>query len=996
MKKLTFVFSAFLSSGVLFAQNTMSYTSLEQHYNKGIELFEKKSYVAARKEFQEYISLSKNILNPNGFTIANAEYFSVVAGLQTNSPDADIDVERFVINNGDHPKAKLIYSDLANKFYERGDYANAITYFNKAITFRQNSLELYADRYKLGTSYYLVNDLTNALVEFDFVKNSISEEAIPASYYAAVINFKNEKFDAALADLTKVENVSPYKTEAPNWIAQIYFRQKRYNELIAYAEPIIANPNGRKIDEVCLVTAEVFYFRDEFQKSALYYDKFRQFRRNAVDKQVTFRHGFSLFKVENYKEAVTIFKQIASERSELGQQSAYYLGISALKSGDLNAATAAFNFAKEFDFDAAIKEEATYNLTKVLVEQGKNDEAIRKLKDYVTQYPNGKYTDQSNELLSDILFETNDYKSAIEYIESLSRKTASIQASYQKLTYNQGVLEFNNEKFQNSIAFFNKSLTTPNDSKLTNEAKFWKAEAFYALEKPESEALYRELLNTGGDYRVKSLYSLGYLFFNKKDYASALKYFQEFTTSTKSDATFKQNKEDATLRLADCYLATKSYSKALSIYNEAINSNQTDRDYAMYQKGVTLLFMDKTDEANQVFKAFATNYPNSRFIDNSLFEQGKIEVESGKYQNAVTTFTELLRRRSNSVFVPQALLKRALAFYNLKNYEKAISDYKVLVQKFGKTKEAEEALLGLRDLLNMVNRSEEFTQLVEEYKQNNPESSSVVSLQFDAAKNLYFTEKHQQAISALKNYLAAYPTSSNAIEAKFYIADSYYILKDNANAKKYFEEVVADNQSRFLAQSAYRAGQISFADKQFKDAVRYYGIVKESSSNKREIVLATEGIYKSYFSMQDFGMAIKFAEEVVSNGGDVVIGASNRAQLVIGKSYQATKQYSNAVLAFQKTISMAKDANAAEAKFRIGEMENQQSKYAESTKTLQELSQNFSEFVEWYEEGFLLIAQNYLALNDTFMAKATLTSIIENSETPETVQRAKVQLAKIK
>jgi len=92
---------------------------------------------------------------------------------------------------------------------------------------------------------------------------------------------------------------------------------------------------------------------------------------------------------------------------------------------------------------------------------------------------------------------------------------------------------------------------------------------------------------------------------------------------------------------------------------------------------------------------------------------------------------------------------------------------------------------------------------------------------------------------------------------------------------------------------------------------------------------------------------------------------------------------------------MAKDVNGAEAKYLIGEMFFKSREYDQSIKTLQELASDFSDFVFWYEKSFLLIADNYLGKSDTFMAKATLNSIIENSDNKQTVELAKQKLKAI-
>jgi hypothetical protein len=62
----------------------------------------------------------------------------------------------------------------------------------------------------------------------------------------------------------------------------------------------------------------------------------------------------------------------------------------------------------------------------------------------------------------------------------------------------------------------------------------------------------------------------------------------------------------------------------------------------------------------------------------------------------------------------------------------------------------------------------------------------------------------------------------------------------------------------------------------------------------------------------------------------------------------------------------------------------------------QELGNNYSEYLNWYEEGFILITENYIEKKDYFMAKATVQSILENSETADIKNKAKKLDEKIK
>jgi tetratricopeptide (TPR) repeat protein len=990
---IAFLF-VFITS-ISFAQNTLSYTQIEAHFNNGLELFEKKAYPAARKELHEYIQLSEGSLNPNRFNIANATYYSAVSSLYSKAKDADIEVERFVVKYPDHPKAKIIFNDLADMYYSKGEYDDAIIYFEKSLENRVDNIGTYEIRYKLGVSYYIKNNLRSALTQFDIVKNTVSPSSLNAAYYAGVIHFQNHNYPAAYTDLKRVENVVPYKTDVPNWLGQILFRQKKYTELIEYAEPIIANQNGRKVDELALLVAEVYYMNDDFTKAAMYYDKYKSFKKQGTD-IVNYRHAYSYYKIENFEKSAQIFRNTANQNSELGQQSAYYLGISALKTGDINAAMLAFEEAKKTNFDLNIKEEAEYNYIKVLVEKNNNPKAISSLQAYLKNYPNGKYIDESNELLSDILSESNSYANAITYIESLKKRTPKIDQTYQKLCYNQGIQEFNLEKFEAAIPYFDKAIKTKSNSDIEQQAKYWKAESYSQLNKSDAERLFTELSSTPNtEIRLKAIYSLAYLKFNAKDYNAAKSQFQSFYNDSKSLVTLEANREDALVRLADCHLAAKEYTQALNYYEKAFIENKADKDYALYQKGLTLKFMDKDAEAKEVFERFTKLYGNSRLIDDALFQNGVLEMDKGAYANAINIFTDLMKRHPNSILTPQVLLKRALSFANLQNHEKAILDYKLILDKFSKTKFADEALLGIKESLNAVNRSEDFAEIANQYQKNNPNSSSGQDLQFDAAKDLYFAEKYQKAITAFQQYNNSYSTSANIPESKFLIAESYFLLNKKSEALAYYEDLVSNNQITYLSKSAMRAAEIHFAAGTYEGAIRNYNQVVSNSSSPRDILIAEEGLYKAHLLKNEPDKCIEYCNKILATSGNIVINAQNRATLWKGKALLQKKEYQTAKIEFQKTISLGKDISGAEAKYLIAAIQYQMKEYDNSIKTCQELSNDFSDYEIWYEKAFLLIADNYIAKNDNFMANATLKSIIENSSNPETIELAKNKLKTI-
>ena len=79
----------------------------------------------------------------------------------------------------------------------------------------------------------------------------------------------------------------------------------------------------------------------------------------------------------------------------------------------------------------------------------------------------------------------------------------------------------------------------------------------------------------------------------------------------------------------------------------------------------------------------------------------------------------------------------------------------------------------------------------------------------------------------------------------------------------------------------------------------------------------------------------------------------------------------------------------------VGQIFYQQKQYQQSLNTLFEMNENFSAYDEWLGKAFLLIADNYIALNEIFQAKATVNSIIQYSQLDNIKEDARAKLKQI-
>jgi TolA-binding protein len=995
---LFIVFFPFLSN----SQNTLSYTKNESHYRDGLEYFERSNYAAAKMEFAKYLDNSESAEKYHNYDQISAEYYVVVCNLYLEAPEADIQANRFVAEHPNHPKSATLFKELGNFYFASQNYEKAIYNFKKVNRKNLTIADQSEVGFKLGMAYYNSGELKNALEQFLSVKNLIDDEYSPqATYYAGVIEFKQESYDNAIRDFKNIEKNENYKAEAPIWIANSYYKQDKLDELLAYAGPLLKPTNREKyVGELSVLVADIYFQKADYQQAATYYDLLKKVSKAPITPDIRYRMGYSQYKLKRFTEATENLKLVATRNDDLGQYASYYLGVSYLNTQNLSGALAGFDAARRMSFNPGIKEDAAFNHAKVQISMGNSTAAIKELLEFSKAYPNSTNSTEVSELLTDAYLTSNNYQAAINYIESLKNRTPKINLIYQRMTYNQGISEFNAENFPKSIFYFIKSVQNPEDLGLKIAADYYKAESFY-LQKKYSEALpiYNELqtvseTSKGAEYGLKALYSMAYIYYNQANYEKAATLFKSFTDKLKDDKV-RPNYDDAMVRLADCYFVQKNFTAASQIYDIVALGGLENKDYALYQKAQTLQFQGKDDTAKEVYNRIIKDFPSSTFSDDALYKAGEIELNSDNYAVAVSQFSKLIQTKQKSNWVPNAYLKRAIANTNLKNNDAAITDFRTILNTYSTHAVSEDALLGLQDVLNTVGRSDEFSADLAAYKQKNPEGSSTENLEFETAKNIYFAFQYAKAIPALTNFIKNYPNSSSLIEATYCLADSYNRTNDRQNALKYFYNVISAPSSNYLSRAAFRAAEIENTLKNYPKAIGNYKLWAQTSNSKVDQQKSYLGIMEGYFALKNYDSVLVASREVI-NMGNVIANSVNKGTLYSGKAYYGKNDPIRATVEFENTIKLAKDEYGAEAKYNLALISFDSKNYKQTIELCKQLNSDFSDYEQWRGKGFLLIADCYIATEDTLNAKAVLNSIIDNSPDTELVVLAKQRLSNIK
>ncbi|MBK0402876.1 tetratricopeptide repeat protein [Adhaeribacter sp. BT258] len=983
--------SALLGGAAPFAeaQHTQVFTNDERYLHEGLELFDREKYGAAQEAFAKYISL----IGDDTKTI-DAQYYYAVSGLYLLHPDAEKLILNFATKYPTHPKAGLAYYQLGLFYFDKKNYNKVIEYLEKVPKENLDEEQKHEAEFKQAYAYFAEKKFDKAKPLFDRNKGGSRKYAYASSYYAGYIALRNGDYASAKTDLRTAEQNEAYRAVVPYLLTQILYKEGSLDEVISYGEKVLAQkPVPQNADEIELLIGDAYFKKNDFKNAAKYFNAYAKGRKN-IENGVQYKIAYANYKTEDYKAAIVNFKDVALQKDSLGQNAAYHLGLSYLKDNNKQYALTAFNQARIQEFDKPVTEAASIKYAQLNYETGNFREVINSLSDFNKKFPNSKMGNEADDILSESYLNSNNYLEAIRHIEKLSNRSPRINETYQRVTYYQAVNYFNDSKFQEAVALLDKSLEHNYDPEIRAASYFLKGEAYSIAQRWDDAAnSYAAVFRTSNanktDYYVKSRYGIGYAYYNNKQYDKAQTHFKAYINDN-SVRDNNPNLMDATMRLGDTYYVEKDYKQALNLYDKVLASNSPDKDYVYFQKGVVLGLMGRKEEAAKNLQSLVNNFPKSRYADDATYQKAVLDFENGNYAPAISGFTNLIDNRPQSSLIPNAIQKRGVAYVNLRKYDEAIADFKKVLDNYPNSKVANSTLYSLQEALNSQNRSEEFDAYLAKFKSANPASEALESVEFEAAKNLYFKENYKSAIPKFEAYLKSYGNSVLAVDARYFLADSYLRTGDKATALKKLKEVVAENRTEYVSKAIAKVADLEFENKNYSESLKYYSRLRDISSSRREQANAMLGMLKSYYQATDYENTRKVANDLL-NTGNATLNATNTALLYKGKASYAQGNMENALTELKAALT-ATDENGAEAQYLIAEILNKQKRYKESTDAAYKMTENYANYEYWLGRAFIIIADNYAAQGENFQARATLNSIIENSPFKEVQDLAKARL----
>ena len=973
-----------LCTGTVSAQKSIEQYDPDKLYKQAVEMYEKEKYTAARKLFAE---MMETVTDKRDFLYSNAQYFTALCAIELNQPDAESLLMRFISDNPDNPKTPYANFRMARYHYNNKKYKKAIERFEMVSPRELDVNQATEYHFLLGHSYFMEHDHIKARASFYQIKDGSSKYASPALYYYSHINYIDKNYETALQGFLKLRSDETFAGIAPFYIAQIYFMQRKYEQVIEYAPNLLDSVNAKRRDEVMRVVGESYYRLGRYGEAIPYLENYVKSKNPSVEDN--YQLGFSYYQTGDCANAIKYFEKVSHSASSLGQNALCHLGDCYIKTGEKQKARLAFSTAAQMNFDPDAQENAHFNFAVLSYEllMTPFNEAIRSFNEFIIKYPYSDKVDEAYNYLVVAYSTTRNYRLALESIEKIRVKDDKIRQAYQRVAFFRGLELFNDLKFDEAIELFDKSLEYAQyDNKLAARCNYWKAESYYREGQYQmANDLYRKYAATPGasqtEEYIQANYGLGYATFSQKKYDDALGWFQKYVTAMKDAAT--RTVADSYNRIGDCQFMQHSYWPALDSYDKALKYNLSTPDYACFQKGFTYGLVDRQDRKVETLTELLQSYPKSNYVDDALFEIGKAYVTLQKNEQAISSFKKMIADHPNSGYVSKALLQLGLVYYNIDRGKDALEYYKKVVADFPSSPDARNALTGIRNVYVDMNDADGYIAYAESLgSMGNMSRSEQDSLTYKVAENTYMSGNCEKASASLDSYLERFPEGNFKINATFYLADCR--LRDGKpdEAMQGFEYVIAQPRSMFSEQALMSASAIYFNQGRYEESLESYQRLESEAEIKSNILDARIGIMRCQYRLKNYREAIAAGQKVLENK-DLPAERIRETQFIVAQSYRENKDLTAALTEYRKVAGEVSSAEGAESKYFVAEILMQQNKLKEAEDEIFDFVDKGTPHQYWMARSFILLSDIYAAKKDDFQAIHTLQSVIDNYDSQD-------------
>ena len=919
------------------------------------------------------------------------EYARVCKEYELRSENSISLLEAYLDKYPDSRHANRVESMIASVYFDEGKYPEAIAVFRSCELDALPDKERDDAALKLATSYLKIGNLEEAAVWFTLLKEVSKTHQSDAIYNLAYIDYVEGRYDKALEAFTSLQRDDVYDALVPYYIGEIHLIRGACQQADEVASDYLRHFAGHKDElEMKRIQGEARYGLKDYLNSVPSLEAYVA-GTPAPLRNALYKLGMGYYHTGAFTKSVEALGEAAIERDALSQNAYLHMGLAYLQLKERNQARMAFEQASIGDYDKAVKEQALYNYALCIHETSYSPfaESVTVFERFLNEFPDSRYRERVNDYLVEVYMNTRSYDAALKSIAKIQQPGPRIMEAKQKIYFRLGTQEFANANFETAKANFDRSLEIGRYNAATRaDAYYWRGEANYRLEDYRAAGKdlrkYLELATNKQSLEYGlALYNLGYTDFKQKNYSGALNWFNRFLSEGSKNN--RQVLADAYNRIGDCYFYARSFDAARQSYDKAGQADPAFRDYSLYQeafvKGLQRDYIGKVQTLNLLI----TNYPQSQYIDDALYEQGRSFVQLEQNASAIERYQMLVKNFPQSNMARRAANEIGLLYYQDDKYPEAIAAYKDVIKNYPGSEEARLAQKDLKSIYIDLNKVDEYASYASTIPGGaNFDVNERDSLTYVAAERVYMRGEMAEARNSFQRYLQTFPEGAFSLNAHYYIGLVDYNQKNYESAMAHLDKVLEYPNNKYSEEAMMMSAEIAYASKDYPKSLELYKLLKDRVSTPERRQMALTGMLRSA-AMSGNGEEIIHSASAVLSDAKVDPELANEARHYRAKALVEANQVQHAVKDWEELAKDTRNVYGAEAKYRLAQYLFDAGKTAEAEKEVLNYLEVSTPHAYWLARSFVLLSDIYAKLDRKLEARQYLLSLQQNYQAADDI-----------
>lgn len=932
----------------------------EASFQDAVKLYESGVYEKARTVFESF-----------GDPMSRA--YAVLCAIKAGDEDH---ARIFWEYNSEFPETILgnrIRFEYALSLFAKEDYNGAAAMLQQVSESRLSPSEQLNYNFRRGYCAYAngrYDEAVNYLLKVESApKSSLTS---PSRYQLGYIAYNGGQFDVAEKWLRLIEQDERFQALAQYYILECRFMKKDYDYIIDNGPAMFDQAPEERKARLARIISESYLVKGDKSKALAYY--MLEGQKDEQSRSDLFHAGCVMYAVQDYKGAIEKFSKMENRIDSLGQVANYQMAYSYIRTGNKVAASDSFKDASQAGFDAAIQEDAWFNYAKLAFDLNSDMSVFG---GYLQQYPKTSRKEQIYNYLAIAALNAKDYAAAIEAYSNIEELDEEQLGNYLKANYLRASQLAAGGAWTDAAPYFRSaSFNLPKNDRYAQLARYWLAESLFNSGRyDEASEIYEDLYNISALYNREEgrmlSYNLGYSYFNQGKYESAVRWLDQYISS----GDYKVRK-DALVRRADCDFARHNYKAAITSYQKVLDGYaDVDDIYPYYQQAIAYGLSGKKKEKVSVLSRVLKASSDSPMYSEAMYELGRAYMETEENQQAVKTFGTLQTTTSDATYAVRALIGSGMARRNMKDYEKAVADYKQVVDMMPESEYAEEAIMAINSIYQTTNEPEKFMEYIQSRNLSigkTPKERE--NMYFNTAEQIYLSGAYERAITSFQKYLQDYPEGDKRGDAWFYLADSYRCLSDKEKACAAFKLAAADlKEGSFAETSAYNYAKISYELQHYEDAYEGFCTLLDIAKMEENKSAARLGKMRSAFQAHNYEDAISASRDLISNSPSAA--EKREGWFTEARSLLATSHRDEAYLFFRKLAEQPSTPEGAESYYMVVRDLCDSGEFSSLENKVYDLAPKCGDQTYWLAKCYIVLGDGFHEQGKIAQAKATWESI---------------------